>query len=511
MKGEKALSSNRAEQLTDNNMSVQWGDESAVRNAIKDVRSDTTDTNWALITYEGPKSQTLVLSGSGSGGLNELAGHLKPDQVGYGLVRRTDRIDESETVKFAFILFIGDKVGIMQKARISVHAGAVKDFIGQFHVDITATSTSELSDDILARKIQDTSGSGTRVLDETGARQATRQESTRTASLPRSASNSKDALTFEDRDAIKQLRSGEVNWVLYTYSGGNSNTVVLKGQGTGGVDELVDQLDDATVGYGLVRLIEKVDESDTVKFAYINWTGDNIPRMLRARLGTHSGAVKEFLSPYHVDINATQKSEVTEDIVRSTVKKAAGTADHVIARSGSSSSVGGSGEYRNSPSRSGPSFTGKPAVAQQAQGLLLVDEAGIKSALQEVRADSSPINWALVTYDGPNSSGLTLLGKGDGGVNELTSHLKDNIVAYGLLREVEQYELTQNVRFVFVDWVGENINRMLRAKLGTQSGAVKALFSPYHVDIHPTSLSEITPEIVADKIRHAMGTAKHVF
>jgi hypothetical protein len=73
-------------------------------------------------------------------------------------------------VKFGFILFIGDKVGIMQKARISVHAGAVKDFIGQFHIDITATSTSELSDDILARKIQDTSGSGTRVLDEVLAR-----------------------------------------------------------------------------------------------------------------------------------------------------------------------------------------------------------------------------------------------------------------------------------------------------------------------------------------------------
>jgi hypothetical protein len=84
--------------------------------------------------------------------------------------------------------------------------------------------------------------------------------------------------------------------VLYTYSGGNPNTVVLKGKGTGGVEELVNQLDDAAVGYGLVRLIERVDESDTVKFAYINWTGDNVPRMLRARLGTHSGAVKEFLS-----------------------------------------------------------------------------------------------------------------------------------------------------------------------------------------------------------------------
>jgi hypothetical protein len=51
---------------------------------------------------------------------------------------------------------------------------------------------------------------------------------------------------------------------------------------------------------------------------------------------------------------------------------------------------------------------------------------------------------------------------------------------------------------------------MLRAKLGTHSGAVKALFSPYHVDIHPTTLSEITPTIVADKIQTAMGTKQHV-
>lgn len=111
--------------------------------------------------------------------------------------------------------------------------------------------------------------------------------------MPRSASNSKDGLTFEDQDALKELRAGDVNWILYTQ---NANTVSLKGKGTGGVDELVEQLDDASVGYGLVRLIERVDESDTVKFAFINWTGDNIPRMFRARLGTYSGAVREFLS-----------------------------------------------------------------------------------------------------------------------------------------------------------------------------------------------------------------------
>lgn len=499
-------------------MSVHWVDESSVRAAINDVRSDATPTNWMLITYEGPKSQKLVLSGSGSGGIDELASHLTPEMVGYGLVRRTDKIDDSETVKFGFILYIGDKVPIMQKARISVHTGGVKDFIGQFHVDITATSPSELTDDILARKIQDTSGSGTRVLDETGSRASTRSTSSAKSaggSLPRSASASKDALSFENQDALREIRTGNVNWILYTYaSGGNTNTIVLHGQGTGGVDELVSHLDDGIVAYGLVRLIERVDESDTVKFAFINWTGDNVPRMLRARIGTHSGAVKQFFSPFHVDINATQKSEVTEDIVRSTVKKAAGTADHVISKSSSSSSIStssGSGEYARSPATKGASTQPKlSATAQQTQGITLVDQAAIQSAIQDVRSDATPTNWVLVTYDGPNSSALTLLGKGDGGVEELISHLKDDIVAYGLIREVEQYELTQNVRFAFIDWVGENIHRMLRAKLGTHSGAVKALFSPYHVDLHPTNLSEISPTIVQDKIRQAMGTAKHV-
>ena len=34
--------------LTDKMSSVQWGDETAVRSAIKDVRSDTTETNWYI-------------------------------------------------------------------------------------------------------------------------------------------------------------------------------------------------------------------------------------------------------------------------------------------------------------------------------------------------------------------------------------------------------------------------------------------------------------------------------
>lgn len=65
------------------------------------------------------------------------------------------------------------------------------------------------------------------------------------------------------------------------------------------------------VGYGLIRKIEKIDErlffiqylkkikyfSETIKFAFIRFVGDNIPRMLKARLGTHFGTITKF---FHV-------------------------------------------------------------------------------------------------------------------------------------------------------------------------------------------------------------------
>jgi len=181
----------------------------------------------------------------------------------------------------------------------------------------------------------------------------------------------KDAggLEFNNREALAQLRSGEVNWVLYGYQGDNANSIVLLSQGTGGVEELSDHLRDDVVGYALVRLIERVDESDTVKFAFINWTGDNIPRMLRARIGTHSGA--GCMQPYHVDINASSRNEVTEDIVRSKVQKAAGTAVHVVDKpsGGNTTTSSSSSSSRRS---SAPTPTKVATVPTQNQGIRIL-------------------------------------------------------------------------------------------------------------------------------------------
>jgi len=294
--------------------------------------------------------------------------------------------------------------------------------------------------------------------------------------------------------------------LLFGYEG-DSNVITLVGKGEGGVSELVDKLDNKSVGYALVKETEKIDDSLTIKFAYIAWIPDEIPRMLRARLGTHSGSIQDFLAPYHVDIHANNRSEVSEDIVRDTIKRAAGTANRVL--SGAPSGASGSGH------RSGVSFSGKasgkaPAPPASSGNVTILDVAEVKAALQDVRKDGTDTDWALVGYDGPNSNNLILLGKGTGGIDALSEKLSSDIVGYGLVRTTEKIDASVTVKFIWIDWAGENINRMLRARLGTHSGTVKELFAPYHVDLHTSEKNEVTEEHIRKIIKKAAGTASYV-
>lgn len=85
------------------------------------------------MTYKGKSGADAgiisVLS-KGDGGLEELKGQLKDDLVGYCLLRQTDQIDESATVKFVFVHWVGDNTPRMQKAKVSIHLPTLKEFLG---------------------------------------------------------------------------------------------------------------------------------------------------------------------------------------------------------------------------------------------------------------------------------------------------------------------------------------------------------------------------------------------
>lgn len=101
---------------------------------MKTDNADTIDSVQRLIiSYAGTtgaQAQTLKLHASGTGGIAALSDALSDEMIGYCLLRETDTVDNSVTVKFVFIFWLGDHSNRMQKARTSTHMGYIKKFIG---------------------------------------------------------------------------------------------------------------------------------------------------------------------------------------------------------------------------------------------------------------------------------------------------------------------------------------------------------------------------------------------
>ncbi|KAI0883067.1 actin depolymerizing protein [Annulohypoxylon maeteangense] len=117
------------------------------------VRSDKDDTNWLLLSYAGAMGDKLVLSGTGSGGLQELGPKLDDGQAQYAYVRIEYANDtESTRVKFVLLIWIGENTKVMRKARVSIESGAVKRVLSHHSISVDARDRGDIDqDEIVAR------------------------------------------------------------------------------------------------------------------------------------------------------------------------------------------------------------------------------------------------------------------------------------------------------------------------------------------------------------------------
>ncbi|KAI9599008.1 hypothetical protein BDF19DRAFT_429810 [Syncephalis fuscata] len=131
----------------------------AIREAYETVRSDASETNWLLLQYEGPKSDSLTVAATGTEGLAELKTHLKRDQAGYAYVRMTISNDElSKRAKFLLICWCGEGVGVMRKAKMSIHLSDVNEIINHVAVKWDASTLADLNEDDVKLELRKASG-----------------------------------------------------------------------------------------------------------------------------------------------------------------------------------------------------------------------------------------------------------------------------------------------------------------------------------------------------------------
>ncbi|KAF9438903.1 hypothetical protein BGZ76_003263 [Entomortierella beljakovae] len=103
----------------------------------------------------------------------------------------------------------------------------------------------------------------------------------------------------------------------------------------------------------------------------------------------------------------------------------------------------------------------------------------------------SPTNWLILGYHDTRDK-ISLYSRGAGGLGELTSNLKEEVL-YGFVR-IED-------RFALIAYVSEQVSGLRRARALVHGKAVGALFKASNVQINTSSVGELTE----DRVRARLG------
>jgi hypothetical protein len=284
---------------------------------------------------------------------------------------------------------------------------------------------------------------------------------------------------------------------LLGYTGSDVKTLKLLGSGKGGLVELKQQtFPTNSVVYALLRVLDTNEGVTTTRFVYITCIGEEVSGITNARVGVNKTSVTSIIGHYSIEVVVSNKDELTENNVIGRVQDASGSRSKVLT-AGSSNGGGRSSHVPSGVS----SFV--PKAASKEVGVK--DEETAKAALKAIRFGSDGSNWMILSY-GSNNSELTLSAKGSGGIDELKSNLKQDSVAYAFVSVDDKIDATEMKRFVYVRWVPENIPSMLKGKLTTHRGYVEDWYAPYHLSVNASDDSEISAQVIADKLKHMKGS-----
>ncbi|CAM9377714.1 unnamed protein product [Lampetra fluviatilis] len=114
----------------------------------------------------------------------------------------------------------------------------------------------------------------------------------------------------------------DTDWALFTYEG-NSNDVKTAGTGSGGLEEMVEELSSGKVMYAFARV--KDPNTGLSKYVLINWTGEGVKDSQKGICANHVSAIAAFFKGAHVTVNARSEEDVEPDQIREKVAKASGS------------------------------------------------------------------------------------------------------------------------------------------------------------------------------------------
>jgi hypothetical protein len=311
----------------------------------------------------------------------------------------------------------------------------------------------------------------------------------------------------EVKSAIAQVHddASGIEWTVIGFKAESKTELEIISSGTGGLTEVAPGLPNADPAYALIRYKLQIDRSSTVKFAFVDWTPDRTHPLKKSFLSTQKGAIKKLFEPYHVDLLATDSSDLDESFILKKIGAASGTLSNVVeTKSEDKSKQWKPSGSSTTPKRSGPSISNINSAVK----INFVNEDEFKAGLASLRDATSDTTWFLSALN--DKLALEVVGSGTGTVEDLLANTRDGTANYGMVRVLDVIDKSTTLKFAFIIFMPDNVTPMKKGKINTISGNIKDLFTPVHVDFFISDREELTQAAVVDKVQTASGSKSHV-
>ncbi|XP_026183978.1 drebrin isoform X2 [Mastacembelus armatus] len=122
----------------------------ALLTAYQDVIDETSDTDWALYTYEDD-SNDLILAASGGGGLPEITLTFDSGRVMYGFCSLKE--PNATLPRYILINWVGEDVPDARKCACASHVATIADFFQGVEVTVNASSLDDIDPSAIGQRL----------------------------------------------------------------------------------------------------------------------------------------------------------------------------------------------------------------------------------------------------------------------------------------------------------------------------------------------------------------------
>lgn len=141
-----------------------------------------------------------------------------------------------------------------------------------------------------------------------------------------------DALT----SALKAIRADskgdaeQVQWLVAAKVAG-SDSLALRAQGSSfDVEAMKSHLEGDNCNFALLRVIDQIDNSSTIKFVFVRSQPEATPALKKSAVSTKLGLYQAVFAPFSTEFFITRPDEITESSVMDKVSSASGSKSKVV-------------------------------------------------------------------------------------------------------------------------------------------------------------------------------------